>query len=103
MGSLCTTYACQIGARSNLLMTDIKLSIFSPREVSGTYRVDFVRMILKDGRQNTSAKIKVPQASAMRYLFFAAVGSVLKDRIKSQMINIKSMLTVTTSGDSDRE
>ena len=75
MGSLCTTYACQIGARSNLIMTDIKLSIFSLSEVSGTYRTDFASMIIKDGRQNPSAVIKVPQDSIIRCFFLVSLGS----------------------------
>ena len=103
MGSLCTTYACQIGARSNFIMTDIKLSIFSLSEVSGTYRTDFASIILKDGRQNPSATIKVPQDSIIRCFFLVSLGSAFKKRKKSQMVSIRSRLAVTTSGDSDRE
>ena len=103
MGSLCTTYACQIGARSKLMTTDIKLAIFSPSEVSGTYRADFASMILRDGRQNPSATIKVPQDSSIRCFFLVSLGSAFNKRKKSQMLSIRSRLTLTTSGDSDRE
>jgi hypothetical protein len=84
-------------------MTDNKLSIFRPIELSGTYLVDFASMILKDGRQNAKAKIKEPQATITRCLFAVALGSDLIIRIKSRRISIRSRLTVTTSGDSDRE
>ncbi len=103
MGSLCTAYACQMGDMSRFMTVDRILSMGIPKEVSETDRPDFARMNLKAGRYNTNARIKVPQDSMIRYFFSVALGSAFKIIKKSQMISIRSRLTVTTSGDSDRE
>ena len=92
-----------MGTISSSTIAEIKLATFNPKEVSGTYRADFASIILKDGRYNISAKIKVPQDRIIRRFLAFAAESALKKSKKNQLISIKSRLTLMTSGDSDRE